>query len=189
MFSSNLSRRRNNETLVTYSNISHNDNNMKFKSIFTPIEKNDFEALKEIVSLEPRQIRRKTEDTRNTPLMEASRRGRLKMVKYLIEKRAKVYHRSAIGNTALIEAAFGGHSNVCEYLLQNGSNIDEQNKYGFSPLMSAAFHGHEKCVKTLIKYRPRINLRNNDGRTALSLSLFRSNHSISVFLKMHGATE
>ena len=156
----------------------------RVRSIFTAIERNDFQALYDIVTTEPSQVFRRTMDTGNTPLMEAARRGYLDMVKYLMHHGAKVYDRSDMGNTALIDAAFGGHSDVCEYLLQNGSKIDEQNKYGYSPLMCATFYGHEDCVKTLVKYKPQINLRNSDGRTALALALLRKNLDMIKYLKL-----
>lgn len=61
------------------------------------------------------------EDLASTPLMFASGRGHLAIVRYLLDKGARINERSAIGFTALAFACGKGRLDVASLLLERGA--------------------------------------------------------------------
>ena len=75
--------------------------------------------------------RRKDNGTRLTPLIAASRKGRLKLVKFLVSKGADVNYQNEFGQSALSESVMVDEYKVAYYLLQNGADYNRPIYYRF----------------------------------------------------------
>jgi len=102
-----------------------------------------------------------------TPLIEASKKGRISVVKALLENNADPTAETYSGRGPLFCASENGHEKVVEALLEYISNPDLQNTWGESPLFYAAEKGHEQVVKTLLKNEADPDLRASSRRTPL----------------------
>lgn len=66
--------------------------------------------------------RRKGNSTRETPLIAASRTGKLDLVKFLVSKGADINYQNEFGQSALSKSIMVKKYKVSYYLLQNGAN-------------------------------------------------------------------
>jgi ankyrin repeat protein len=98
-----------------------------------------------------------------TPLMMASLRGQLDIVKRLISRDADVVKT---GWTPLHYAATNGHVPVMELLLEEHAYIDAESPNGTTPLMMAAKYGTPAAVKFLLDSGADPTLKNQLGLTA-----------------------
>lgn len=98
-----------------------------------------------------------------SPLMLASLKGFLPLVKKLVDNDADV---NKPGWTALHYAATGGHVPIIEYLLDQSAYIDAESPNGTTPLMMAAMYGSPEAVKSLIQAGADLTLKNQLGMTA-----------------------
>lgn len=103
-----------------------------------------------------------------SPLMLASLKGFLPLVKKLVDNDADV---NKTGWTALHYAATGGHVPVIEYLLEQSAYIDAESPNGTTPLMMAAMYGSPEAVKVLIQAGADMTLKNQLGMTALDFAI------------------
>jgi ankyrin repeat protein len=81
-----------------------------------------------------------------TPLIMASQRGNVMVVKALLGHKTclvHVNHFSSTGSTALIQASHFGHLEIVKYLLLHGANVEQANYKSTTALMRAAQEGHE----------------------------------------------
>lgn len=77
--------------------------------------------------------------------------------------------------TPLMHAAYRGRTDICRLLLQHGANVNcSQHEYGYTALMFAALSGEfpHPAPLTLL---------------SLSLSLFLSSPTLSLFLVLHSS--
>ena len=88
-----------------------------------------------------------------TPLAYASYRGNERMVRYLIERGAKVNGGAAQGgtyiNTPLMMAAIQGHENIVRTLLRAGADADVRVFGGHTAAEFAAKHNHRTLAQLL----------------------------------------
>jgi len=84
-----------------------------------------------------------------TPLIEAAFRGRLDVVRLLIDKKASVNARSRAGWTALMSAAWEGHTEVVKLLLQKGADAHGKNGRGDTALSLAESAGNKDVAALL----------------------------------------
>lgn len=75
--------------------------------------------------------RRKENGTRFTPLIAASRTGRLDLVRFLASKGADVNYQNEFGQSALSESVMVDEYKVAYYLLQNGADYNRPIYYRF----------------------------------------------------------
>ncbi len=81
------------------------------------------------------------------------RSGSLEIVKYLIERGAKVTREDCRGTyTVLYLACSQGHDVIVDYLLQHGATEDLNTQNENSLLFIACQRGHTAVVQTLLKY-------------------------------------
>ena len=59
----------------------------------------------------------------STPLMEAAQEGHVNIVKFLLERGAKVHAETSTGDTALTYACANGHTLIADILLQCGAEL------------------------------------------------------------------
>jgi ankyrin repeat protein len=85
-----------------------------------------------------------------TLLQSAAAKGKLAVVKLLLESGAAVDGLQQPGLTALHYAAANGHKAVVDLLLSKGAKPGAQSGNGVTPLNLAARKGYEEVVKTLL---------------------------------------
>ena len=91
----------------------------------------------------------------NTALIKAASRGRLEVIKFLLNKRAKLNIANTSGNTAIMEAIKTSNQyqtsvESVEWLLETGADVMLLNKEGMNCLMLAVQVGNFEIVEKLL---------------------------------------
>ena len=117
-----------------------------------------------------------TDDEKSTPLHWASRRGFLKIVKYLVEEqRCDVDCRNKYGDTPLHAAALAGKLDVVQYLIsERGCDPMSNGQYGGTPLHCACQSGRVDVVNYLMENSGKIDAlcRDENNDTPLHVASF-----------------
>ncbi len=115
--------------------------------------------------------------------MLVSHSGNLKVVKYLVEKKADINAKETNENTVLMMAC-GVYDNLelIKYLIENGSDINSRNIDNWTALMNASFIGQVEIVKYLIGKGADINVKNNTAKTALDIAVEENYIDIIIFI-------
>ena len=111
-------------------------------------------------------------------LLEAARKGRINVVRYLIEQRGlNIESRSespslarppnSVNMTPLIEAAIAGQREMVEFLLEQNANIEALDNDGDTPLSRAAFAARDSVVNLLLENNANLESQNSRGETPL----------------------
>jgi uncharacterized protein len=137
-----------------------------------------------------------------TPLMAASRTGRLDAVELLLEADSDVNAADSYQNqTALMRAAEEGHVDIVNALLAakadpnvkaHVSTLTERKHAdhatgGFTALMFAVRNGHENVVRALVKGGADLKATNGDGVTATSIAIVNDRFDLARTLLDLGA--
>ena len=110
------------------------------------------------------------DNTGETPLHWASRKGHMSVVKYLLGKGADIHVKNNHGNIPLHCTSWYGHLPVVKFLVRKGADIHAQNKYGSTPLHIACPNGHTAVVKFLVRKGADIHAQDDEGSTPLHLA-------------------
>jgi ankyrin repeat protein len=86
-----------------------------------------------------------------TLLMVAAEKGRLEVMKLLLNKGAAIDAATVFGETPLSRAAGAGQFEAVKLLLDNGAVVDSKDCLSSTPLVSAAQNGHYEVVKLLLE--------------------------------------
>ena len=87
------------------------------------------------------------------PVLAAAAKGRLAMVKFLIERGADVNYQHPITKmTALTHAVYDGNNELVEYLLQHKADPSIKLRGNVSMLRMARDEGHKETADLLVKY-------------------------------------
>lgn len=118
------------------------------------------------------------------PLHVAAEKGRIIMVKTLLEHGAKIDHQTAEGDTALDLAILTGRTQIAEILLAAGATFDPS-----ALLLKAARIGvtDRDTVRFLLDRGADTEQRNADGDTALLIAIRQDNHRLATHLVNLGA--
>lgn len=105
-----------------------------------------------------------TTDHGKTPLMEASFKGRLGIVRLLVQytKRRRLDATDGYGYTALHWAAAGGYVEVVAFLMSKGAWARCRDQHGTTPFMVACSKGRVRVVQCFMQRCERRTLRMRD---------------------------
>jgi len=92
-----------------------------------------------------------------TPLMSASLKGQLEVVRRLIDKGADVDAVKKDGATALMWASQGGNLEIVRLLIEKGANVNAVKKEGATALMRAIEYNHLEIARLLIEKGANVN--------------------------------
>ena len=85
----------------------------------------------------------------------ASLKGKLLVVKYLVENGADITH---LNNEAVRWASYDGHLEIVKYLVENGADITDENNQA---LRYASYYGYLELVKYLVENGSDVNAEDN----------------------------
>ena len=114
----------------------------------------------EPVKYDPNNLR-----DRESPLMEAAKRGRLTLCEQLIKRGATVNYMTSCGNSPLQLASYYDHPRTCFLLLKNGADPNQflterklitGNMKTWPPLLLALYHNRETLVMHLIQRKAHV---------------------------------
>jgi ankyrin repeat protein len=149
-----------------------------------------------------------------TGLMAAAERGRLDIVKLLLDHKADPNAAGRDAGTALMLAAENNQPEIIKQLLARGADPNRQDNNGWTAVLKAAYQGNAKCieilashskleldrallvatlmerkdaVKVLLDNGAEVDFRASDGRTPLILAAGKGNKDIVELLLQAGA--
>ena len=114
----------------------------------------------------------KDKDNR-TPLMyavESCYGDNVDVVKFLLEKKAKVNMQDNNGNSALHRSAERGYINSMTILLEYGAFCNVENKEKETPLHLACKYAYENCIELLLQKKAGVNMKNSSGKTPIDIA-------------------
>jgi len=165
--------------------------------LFTAVVNGDVDRVKQLIRVDPNLVNATYGQYNWTPLHKAAKKGHLAVVKFLIEKGAKLEVRDTYGRTPLLlaskidtakllvgsgadfkaisnsgfsvlhEAAYKGNIELAKLWIKKGVDIEQQYKNGGTALLCAARRVKKQMVELLLKEGASINSRDSNGETAL----------------------
>ncbi|KAI0203267.1 hypothetical protein F4808DRAFT_37752 [Astrocystis sublimbata] len=107
-------------------------------------------------------------DALRQALQKVAARGKLSIVRLLIEYGADVNPKRDTEIPALVKTAEGGNVAVVSELLARHADPNARNRLGQTALFIAAIKGHDKVVEALLAGRADVNAKDKEGRSPLS---------------------
>ena len=127
----------------------------------------------------------------DTPMMVAVQRGKIEVVRELLESprcAALNWARSGGGCTALHGAARANALDIVKLLVEHGAGINTRNRCGATPIAVASGCGHAKIVQFLVNKGASVHMSTHAGWTPVLLAAYNSCVSTVGVLKGAGAT-
>lgn len=120
-----------------------------------------------------------------TPLMYASEKGHIEIIRLLLRNGANPNAQSNTGMTPLLFLACSRtqYLKAALDLIKGGANANLVDKDGMSPLMAAAYRNHEALAALLQSKGADNSLRNKVQKTAADIAGIRGNRRIASYLK------
>jgi ankyrin repeat protein len=122
-----------------------------------------------------------------TALQAACYKGKLSIIKLLLEKGADMAVADNEGVTPLNSASDSGHVEVVKLLLERGADVAVADNDGETPLNSALRNGHIEVVKLLLERGADVAVADNDGWTPLNLASYNGHVEVVKLLLERGA--
>jgi hypothetical protein len=124
-----------------------------------------------------------------TPLLAASDRGHIDVIRVLIDYGVDVNAQDTLGQTPLHGSSFEGHLKVVQLLLEHGATLNAQSKSGHNSLHFASLGGRLEVVRLLLDRGAdvQVEVRNKRGWTALRLATHRQHDDVAQLLLDRGA--
>lgn len=127
------------------------------------------------------------DDTKASPLILATLKGNLNVVKMLVEKGANINQRNWQGHSSIQYACSKGWIDIVEYLLVKGVDINVVDNRGDSSLHRLASLGRIEILELVLKYKPNLNSQNSEGNTPLHIACEDDEATTVLALVQHGA--
>lgn len=118
-----------------------------------------------------------------TPLILASRKGHLAIVRNLVQLGADTQAEDKQGVNALFAAIAENQVPVVAFLAET-TNINQQDQQGFTPLMRSVLKNNKTLVQTLVEKNADLNIKDYRGDTALAMAEDNKLEDIARYLRM-----
>jgi ankyrin repeat protein len=136
------------------------------RAIVTAADRGDLEEVRRLVQ-QDRQLLDAEWDL-YTPLKAAAWKGRVEVVRYLLDEGADINLRPDGSDSTLGRACHHGHVEVVAMLLARGAETGPSPGDGWTPLMAASSQGHTDSVQLLLAHGcGDIDQQHSSGQTAL----------------------
>ncbi|KAI1417324.1 hypothetical protein F5Y13DRAFT_202860 [Hypoxylon sp. FL1857] len=106
-------------------------------------------------------------DALRQSLQKAAARGKLSLVRLLLDHGAEVNPPRENEVPALVKAAEGGQADVAAELLRRGADPNGRNRNGQTALFSACLKGFNKVVEILLEGHAHVDAQDKEGRSPL----------------------
>ena len=153
------------------------------RELFLAIEMENLEAVQEA-----KHDFNITNSSGFTPLMVASGKGFLKIMKYLLAKGASVKEETTQGITAIACAVSYNQFAAVDLLIGHGADINQKNRKGKSLLHQCVEENKLNLVKRLVKLGADLQLQDVEGQTPLTLASVNNHMEIVEYLVDVGAS-
>lgn len=115
-------------------------------------------------------VNARTKTHSNAPLHFACKQPNVKIVRCLVDYKARITARDDNRNTPLHYCSFSSNASHAWFLLQKGADVNAVNGNGNTPLHDAIKHKNPAIVQTLIHFGASVTARNNQTLTPLHLA-------------------
>ncbi len=132
--------------------------------IFTASRKGDTDAVKQMYKINPDTVNAKNYSG-HSPLILASYRNQVDMVKLLIELGADIDYNFGQG-AAIHGAAFKGNMEIIKVLLEHNAKLNVPDNNGTTPLIYATIFNHTEIAELLFAKGSDPNLKDHSGKSA-----------------------
>ncbi|MES2783966.1 MAG: ankyrin repeat domain-containing protein [Pseudomonadota bacterium] len=141
-------------------------NPQKLDGLYLALQESNLKAAQALIDWPKTNVESRTPQD-ESPLMIASLRGHLELVRKLIDRGADV---NKTGWTPLHYAATSGHVPVIALLLEHHAYIDAESPNKTTPLMMAVHYGSPEAVRHLLEAGADPSLKNQLGMTAVDFA-------------------
>ena len=133
------------------------------------------------LSKNPKSIENRNENG-FTPLILASYRGNISVVKILLENGASINAKSDMG-TALMASAVKGNIEITQFLLEKKADPNIADTNGNTALIYAVQFQNIAILKLLLDFKADKLLKDKSGKTAFEYAVFSGNELLINLLK------
>ncbi|KAI5860619.1 ankyrin repeat and protein kinase domain-containing protein 1 [Durotheca rogersii] len=123
--------------------------------------------VRDILAEEPPWTSVADHDALRLSLQKVSARGKLAIVRLLLDHGAELNSKRESEVPALVKAAEGGHVDVVIELLKHNADLNGRNRNGQTALFGACIKGYDKVVETLLAAHANVEAQDNEGRSPL----------------------
>lgn len=141
---------------------------VRAQDVFEFCRSGDLKGLKALVEKEPNCVNAKNEYG-FSPLIIASYRGQVSIVKFLLSHGANINFESEEG-PALMGTCYSGNYKLSKLLIKAGADVNYQHKSGNTPLHYAVTSGNGQLIKYLISCGADVKKINGEGKSARDIA-------------------
>lgn len=130
------------------------------------------------------------DDTGTTPLLLATLKGNLNIVRSIHKKGADINKKNWRGHSCIQYACSRGYKDIVLYLLSNGADVNAQDGRGDTALHRLASLGRVEILTSFLNHstKPDLDLQNSEGNTALHIACEDDQKTCALLLVEHKAS-